>query len=115
MYLDSTISFLRTGLALLNPARLKATNLWTFFKGWRFLGCSELVDTGFHPPFEHASTWIGMNLMMIAVGPASIEHSQFPLLPMLKTQGLTVIPVAMRHARTQTGAVHCGTLDLEQD
>lgn len=115
MHLDSTISLLRPGLALLNPARLNATNLPAFFKGWRILWCPEPVDIGFHPPYEHASTWIGMNLMMLDERTAIVEHSQLPLIRMLEAEGLTVIPVPMRHARTLAGAVHCVTLDLERD
>ncbi len=115
MHLDSTISLLRPGVALLNPARLKAGNLPPFFKTWKILWCPEPVDIGYHPPYEHASTWIGMNLLMLDEHTAIVEESQKPLIRMLESEGFGVLPVPMRHARTLSGAVHCVTLDLQRD
>ncbi len=73
------------------------------------------VDIGFHPPYEHASQWVGMNLLMLDEHTAIVERSQLPLIRMLEQEGFTVIPVPLRHARTMSGAVHCVTLDLERD
>ncbi len=115
MHLDSTISLLRPGVALLNPKRLNPNNLPDFFKGWRLLWCPDPVDIGFHPPYEHASQWVGMNLLMLDEQTAIVEQSQTPLIRMLEGEGFGVIPVPMRHARTLAGAVHCVTLDLERD
>lgn len=115
MHLDSTISLLRPGLALLNPQRLNPANLPAFFKGWRILWCPGPVDIGFHPPYEHASQWVGMNLLMLDEQTAIVEQSQTPLIRLLEQEQLQVIPVPVRHARTLGGAVHCVTLDLERD
>jgi glycine amidinotransferase/scyllo-inosamine-4-phosphate amidinotransferase 1 len=115
MHLDSTISLLREGVALLNPARLNATNIPAFFKGWRIVWCPEPVDIGFHAPYEHASRWVGMNLLMLDERTAIVERSQLPLIRLLESEGFAVIPVPVRHARTLGGAVHCVTLDLERD
>jgi N-dimethylarginine dimethylaminohydrolase len=115
MHLDSTISLLRPGLALLNPARLNASNLPAFFKGWRILWCPDPVDIGFHPPYAHASHWVGMNLLMLDEQTAIVEQSQRPLIDLLENEGLRVIPVPIRHARTLGGAAHCVTLDLQRD
>lgn len=115
MHLDSTISLLRPGLALLNPARLNADNLPPFFAGWRVLWCPDPVDIGFHAPYEHASQWIGLNLLMLNPQTAIVERSQLPLIRMLEAEGIEVIPVPIRHARTLGGAVHCVTLDLHRD
>lgn len=115
MHLDSTISLLRDGVALFNPARLNATNVPAFFKGWRILWCPEPIDIGFHAPFEHASRWVGMNLLMLDEHTAIVERSQLPLIRLLEAEGFEVIPVPARHARTLGGAVHCVTLDLERD
>ncbi|MDP3719150.1 MAG: inosamine-phosphate amidinotransferase 1 [Acidobacteriota bacterium] len=114
MHLDSTISLLRPGLALLNPARLNAGNLPPFFAGWRLLWCPDPVDIGFHAPYEHASQWVGMNLLMLDPQTAVVERSQLPLIRMLEAEGIEVIPVPIRHARTMGGAVHCVTLDLHR-
>lgn len=115
MHLDSTISLLKPGVALLNPRRLNAGNLPAFFEGWRLLWCPEPVDIGFHPPYEHASQWVGMNLLMLDQRTAIVERSQLPLIRLLESEGFAVIPVAVRHARTLGGAVHCVTLDLHRD
>ncbi|MDB4912850.1 MAG: strB1, partial [Gemmatimonadetes bacterium] len=111
----STISLLKPGVALLNPARLNTNNLPKFFDDWRVLWCPEPVDIGFGAPYEHASTWIGMNLLMLDEQTAIVEQSQRPLIDMLEREGFTVIPVPMRHARTLGGAMHCVTLDLQRD
>lgn len=115
MHIDSTISLIRPGLALLNPARLGANNLPEFFKNWRILWCPEPIDVGFAGPYEHASRWIGMNLLMLDERTAVVEKSQSPLIRMLESEGITVVPVPMRHARTLSGAAHCVTLDLKRD
>lgn len=115
MHLDSTISLLRPGVALLNPARLDAGNLPAFFENWRILWCPEPVDIGYHPPYAHASVWIGMNLLMLDERTAIVEQSQLPLIRILEAEGFGVIPVPLRHARTLGGAVHCVTLDLHRD
>jgi len=115
MHLDSTISLLRPGLALLNPARLNPDNLPKFFEKWRILWCPEPVDIGYYPPYEHSSAWIGMNLLMLDERTAIVEQSQLPLIRVLEGEDITVIPVPMRHARTLGGAIHCVTLDLHRD
>jgi glycine amidinotransferase/scyllo-inosamine-4-phosphate amidinotransferase 1 len=115
MHLDSTISLLRPGVALLNPRRLNDSNLPEFFRGWRILWCPEPIDIGFQPPYEHASPWVGMNLLMLDEHTAIVERTQLPLIRMLEHEGFNVIAVPVRHARTLGGAVHCVTLDLQRD
>ncbi|HEY5619808.1 MAG TPA: hypothetical protein VIK60_17840 [Vicinamibacterales bacterium] len=115
MHLDSTISLLRPGLALLNPERLNAANVPSALEKWRILWCPPPVDIGFFDPYEHASLWIGMNLLMLDEQTAIVERSQVPLIRALEQEKITVVPVPMRHARTLGGAVHCVTLDLKRD
>ena len=115
MHLDSTISPLRPGLALLNPSRLNAGNLPAFFDAWKILWCPEPVDIGYCAPYAHASEWVGMNLLMLDERTAIVEQSQAPLIGLLEGEGISVIPVPLRHARTLGGAVHCVTLDLQRD
>ena len=115
MHLDSTISLLRPGLALLNPDRLNTRNMPPALEKWRILWCPSPVDIGYVEPYEHASQWIGMNLLMLDERTAIVEQSQVPLIRLLEQERITVIPVPMRHARTLGGAVHCVTLDLLRD
>ena len=115
MHLDSTISLLRPGVALLNPQRIHDRNVPPVLRNWQLLWCPEPVDIGYEPPYEHASTWIGMNLLMLDEQTAIVERSQLPLIRLLESERFSVIPVPMRHARTLSGAIHCVTLDLWRD
>jgi N-dimethylarginine dimethylaminohydrolase len=115
MHLDSTVSLLRPGLALLNPDRLNSGNIPPALEKWRILWCPPPVDIGYADPYEHASPWIGMNLLMLDEQAAIVEKSQVPLIRLLEQERITVAPVPMRHARTLGGAMHCVTLDLQRD
>lgn len=115
MHLDSTISLLRPGVALLNPDRLNNRNMPPALEQWRVIWCPPPVDIGYVEPYAHASQWIGMNLLMLDEQTAVVERSQIPLIRVLEREGFTVVPVPMRHARTLGGAAHCVTLDLLRD
>lgn len=114
MHLDSTISFLRPGLVLCNPARLKPDNLPTVFKNWEIIWCPEPVDIGHAPGYCHASHWVGMNLLMVRPDLAIIEKSQTELIRQIEKSGIDVLPLSIRHARTLGGSFHCVTLDLRR-
>jgi N-dimethylarginine dimethylaminohydrolase len=114
MHIDSTIALLRPGLVLLNPSRIKPETIPAPFKNWDILWCPEPVDIGFYPPYENASNWIGMNLMMVRPDLAIVEENQKPLIQMLEKKNISVIPVKMRHQRTLGGGAHCVTLDLSR-
>jgi glycine amidinotransferase/scyllo-inosamine-4-phosphate amidinotransferase 1 len=114
MHLDSTISFLRPGLVLLNPSRINKDNLPAPLKNWDIIWCPEPVDIGYHPPYENASIWIGMNLLMINPNLAVVEKNQTELIRALENKGIDVIPSQMRHQRTLGGGAHCVTLDLKR-
>lgn len=115
MHLDSTISFLRPGLVLLNPARINEKNLPQAFKSWDKIYSPEPVDIGFYPPYKNASTWIGMNLLMVNPNLAIVEKSQTELIKVLEQHQIDVCALPIRHARTLGGAFHCVTLDLHRD
>jgi N-dimethylarginine dimethylaminohydrolase len=115
MHIDSTISLLAPGLVLVNPDRITPSNLPPLFQRWKVLWCAAPVDIGYHGPYAHASTWIGMNLLMLDEKVAVVEKSQKPLISQLEQEGIEVIAVPMRHSRTLGGAIHCVTLDLERD
>jgi glycine amidinotransferase/scyllo-inosamine-4-phosphate amidinotransferase 1 len=114
MHLDSTISFLRPGLVLLNPARMNESNLPDVLKSWDKIWCAEPVDIGFYGNYKNASVWIGMNLVMVNPRLAIVEKSQTPLIKQLESHGVEVCALPMRHSRTLGGAFHCVTLDLRR-
>jgi N-dimethylarginine dimethylaminohydrolase len=115
MHLDSTIAFLRPGLVLLNPSRLNQKNLPEVLSKWDIIWCPEPQDIGYYPPYENASQWIGMNLMMIRPDLALVEKHQTNLIEALEKKGISVIPISMRHQRTLGGGAHCVTLDLHRE
>ncbi|MNL19141.1 Inosamine-phosphate amidinotransferase 1 [compost metagenome] len=115
MHIDSTIAFLRPGLVLLNPERIHKDRVPEIFKKWEILWSPEPEDFTFYPPYNNASKWIGMNLLMINPGLAVVESSQVGLIRLLEKNRIDVVPVRMRHQRTLGGGAHCVTLDLVRD
>lgn len=115
MHIDSTISFLRPGLVLLNPSRMNKDNLPEVLKNWEIIWCPEPTDIGFYKPYENASKWIGMNLLMLNPHLAVVEKNQLNLIRELEKKKVDVIPVQMRHQRTLGGGAHCVTLDLHRE
>jgi len=114
MHLDSTVSFLRPGLVLLNPSRIRKDNVPAGLDRWDIIWCEEPVDIGFAGAHAQASTWIGMNLFMVRPDLAIVEERQLPLIRQLEKHGINVLPLPIRHARTLGGGFHCVTLDLKR-
>ena len=115
MHLDSTISFIRPGLVLLNPSRINESNVPEPLKSWDKIWCADPVDIGFHKPYCNASVWVGMNLLMINPNLAVVEKNQTELIKQLESHNVDVLALDVRHARTLGGGFHCVTLDLERE
>lgn len=114
MHLDSTISFLRPGLVLLNPSRVNEKNMPEVLRSWDKIWCDEPVDIGYHGDYAHASPWVGMNLLMVSPELAIVEENQKGLIHQLEAHRIEVLPLPVRHARTLGGGFHCVTLDLKR-
>jgi scyllo-inosamine-4-phosphate amidinotransferase 1 len=112
-HVDSTIVPLRPGLVLLNPARVNASNLPGFLRGWDQLWAPEMVDGG-HVGVPYASTWIGMNLLVLRPGLVVVDRRQEALMRLLEGRGIDVLPLQLTHARTLGGSFHCTTLDVRR-
>jgi N-dimethylarginine dimethylaminohydrolase len=114
-HIDSTITLLRPGLALVNPERVDRHNIPPALSNWDILWCPPMEDPG--PASRHplSSPWIGMNLLMIDPDLAVVDASQTALLRVLESWGITTLPHRLRHARTMGGGFHCVTLDLVRD
>ena len=113
MHIDSTISFLREGLMLCNPSRIKNKDVLPEpFKNWDIIWCPEPVDIGYYPGYCHASTWINMNLFSVNSNLVVIEENQHPLRIELEKFGIDCAMLPMRQQRTLGGGFHCVTLDL---
>jgi glycine amidinotransferase len=115
MHIDTTIAFLREGLMLLNPERIKSVDtLPEPFKNWDVIWCPEPVDIGYCPGYNHASEWVNMNLFSINENLVALEEHQEPTRRELEKYGIECAMLPMRHGRTLSGIFHCVTLDLER-
>lgn len=113
MHIDSTVAFLREGLMLLNPSRIKDVNVLPEpFRSWDYILCPEPIDIGHYPGYCNASKWINMNLFSVSPNLAVLEENQIPLAKELNKYGIDVALLPMRHQRTLGGGFHCVTLDL---
>jgi len=115
MHLDSTIAFLREGLMLLNPARIKSKDvLPKSLQSWDVIWAPEPYDIGHHPFYNHASTWISVNLLSVNPNLVIVERHQRDLARLIEKHKIDVALLPMHHARTLGGCFHCVTLDLER-
>lgn len=116
MHIDSTVAFLREGLMLLNPSRVKSKDaLPEPFRSWDAIWCPEPEDIGYFSNYNNASKWINMNLFSISPNLVVLEENQTSTRKELEKYGIECAMLPMRHARTLSGCFHCVTLDLERD
>jgi len=116
MHIDSTIAFLREGLLLANPERIKDKSfLPKPFCNWDIIWCPEPYDIGHYPNICNASTWINMNLFSINAKLVVLEEHQHSLRKELEKKGIDCAMLPMRHQRTLGGGFHCVTLDIERE
>jgi len=113
-HIDTTVTLLRPGLVMLNPARITPDTLPDVFKGWDVLWAPEMVDTGTTWPYARASVWSGMNFFMVNPNLAVVNQEQAPLIRLLNSRGIDCVPVSLRHCRTLSGGLHCVTLDIRR-
>lgn len=115
IHIDSTVAFLREGLMLLNPARIKSKDILPEpFCNWDAIFCPEPIDIGYHNNYCNASKWVNMNLFSVNPNLVVIEENQTPLRKELERYGIECAMLPMRHQRTLGGGFHCVTLDLER-
>lgn len=116
MHIDTTIAFLREGLMLLNPARIKSVDVLPEpFRNWDVIWCPEPVDIGYYPGYNNASEWVNMNLFSVNPNLVVLEENQHPTRKVLEKYGIECAMLPMRHGRTLSGIFHCVTLDLERE
>ncbi len=113
-HLDSTIALLREGLCLLNPDRVNEDNMPEILKSWDKIWCTDVVDIGYYPNYNHASKWIGINLLSLNSNLVICDENQIDLHKQLYKNNIEVIPQRLRHSRTLGGSFHCVTLDTHR-
>jgi N-dimethylarginine dimethylaminohydrolase len=115
IHIDSTIAFLREGLILLNPERIKDKKILPKpFCDWDVIWCPEPIDIGYYSYYNNASKWINMNLFSINENLVVLEEHQHNLRKELEKYKIECAMLPMRHQRTLGGGFHCVTLDLER-
>lgn len=115
MHIDTTIAFLREGLMLLNPERIKSADVLPEpFRNWDVVWCPEPVDIGYYSGYNHASEWVNMNLFSVNPNLVALEENQELTRKELEKHGIECAMLPMRHGRTLSGIFHCVTLDLER-
>lgn len=116
MHIDTTVAFLRDGLLLANPSRIKSRDdLPGPFKTWDIIWCPEPIDVGYYPGYENCSPWCNMNLFSINPDLVVLEEHQEPTRRELEKHGIECVMLPMRQTRTLSGCFHCVTLDLERE
>ncbi len=116
MHIDSTIAFLREGLLLANPSRIKSRDVLPGpFKNWDIIWAPEPIDMGHYPGYCNASTWINVNLFSVNPNLVALEEHQEPTRKALEAHGIECAMLPLRHSRTLGGCFHCCTLDLVRE
>ena len=116
MHLDSTIAFLREGLLLANPSRIKdRTQLPEKLQNWDIVWAPEPVDIGHYPGFNNSSPWLSVNLLSINERLVVVEEHQHNLRIELEKHNINCAMLPMRQARTLGGCFHCITVDVERE
>lgn len=116
VHIDTTVAFLREGLLMINPSRVKSrSQLPHPFNTWDIIKCPEPVYTGYYPGYNNASEWCNMNLFSVSPELVVLEEHQDPTRQVLETYGIECAMLPMRQQRTLSGGFHCVTLDLERE
>jgi glycine amidinotransferase len=115
-HIDSTIAFLRPGLVLLNPERVRPETIPAPLRNWDVIWCPP-IEQPVPPVLPHtlSTPWVGMNLLMVSPGMAVVDRNQTNLIRALESKGITVLPRRLRHSRVLGGGFHCVTLDTVRD
>ncbi|MFV2012559.1 MULTISPECIES: scyllo-inosamine-4-phosphate amidinotransferase [unclassified Micromonospora] len=115
-HIDSTICFLRPGLVLLNPERVRPDTIPEVLHRWDVIWCPPIEES--EPPllpYRLSTPWVGMNLLMVNPQLAVVDQNQRKLIRLLEASGIEVVPHRLRHSRVLGGGFHCVTLDTVRD
>jgi len=116
IHIDSTVAFLREGLMMVNPSRVKSKDdLPEPFRSWDIIFAPEPYDTGYYGTYNNASPWGNLNLLSINENLVILEEHQHDTRKELEKYGIESIMIPWRHGRTLAGYFHCVTLDLDRD
>jgi glycine amidinotransferase len=116
VHIDSTIAFLREGLLMANPSRVKSRDVLPEpFKSWDIIFAPEPYDTGYYSWYNNASPWGNLNLISINPNLVVLQEQQHETRKELEKYGIECAMLPWRHGRTLAGFFHCVTLDLDRE
>ncbi|PMV20230.1 MULTISPECIES: inosamine-phosphate amidinotransferase 1 [unclassified Pseudomonas] len=113
-HIDTTFTFLRPGLVIVNPMRVNDDNLPKMLRSWDKIWFDDIVDVGSDTNHPLSSKWIGMNFLMVNKDLALVESRQTPLIKILEKHKIDVIPLQLRHPRAMGGGFHCVSCDVRR-
>jgi glycine amidinotransferase len=111
MHIDATIMPLAPGKLLINRERVPVVP--RLFDGWEIREAPTPVIPDAHPLYM-TSKWINMNLLSVDEHRVVVEAQDEPMIALLKSWGMTPIPVNFRHFNSFGGSFHCATLDVRR-
>lgn len=137
-HIDSTVLALRPGLVMLNSTRVNQDNCPPIFEKWHKIWFEDVAPTpqteldfqktvrdplakqleamGFETNLnDMASPWVGMNFLSIDPHTVLVDERQIALMKVLERHQIMPVPVRMRHMHTQSGGIHCTTLDTVRE
>ncbi len=114
LHIDSTITLLRPGLFLANPARVRPDNIPEPLKNWDMICAPPMIQNEQSDIGYISSVWLGMNLLVVNPHLAVVDAQQTELIRLLERNCFDVIPMTLRHGRKLGGGFHCVTLDVRR-
>jgi glycine amidinotransferase len=115
-HIDTTLVPIRPGLALINPDRPCTNGLLKLFKinDWQLVPAPPSVRTG-PAPSRDVSNWISMNILMLDERTAIVEHSEKPMIDLMRSLNCEVISFAFDRVYPFGGSFHCCTADIRRE
>lgn len=116
VHIDSTISIVRPGLAVLNADRINKDNTPDPLRSWDIIWLSkhELATHSFYN-YPYASNYIALNFLTVDPHTVICDPKQTRLREELEKRNVTTIGVDLSQSRTLGGGHHCVTLDLHRE
>lgn len=115
MHIDSTISFLKEGLMVLNPSRIKDKSVLPKpLQSWDVIWAPDPGDIWHYPNYCNSSKWVSMNIFSVSPELVLVEENQVELAKLINQHKIETKLLPIRHARTLGGSFHCVTVDVKR-
>jgi glycine amidinotransferase len=116
-HMDTTLVPLRPGLVMINPVRtpLEPGQAEIFKKnGWEVIMGPKTVLKK-KRPMTYCSLWLNTNILVLDPNTVCVEASETPVMELLDSKGLNVIPVPFYEVSPFGGGLHCATADVYRE